>query len=323
MGGMRIPMFERRGFILNSIVILLCYAVSCGVVEAAETFRYHFHGSDEPLGSESSVVGCVWVHTMAPKETLLDIARKYGLGFNEMQDLYPDMDPWISKPGLRLSIPTQWILPSSRHAEVVINLAELRLYRYFSEQGWVKTYPVGIGGKTSETPLGSYRVSGRLVQPTWHIPPTLRKKYKRVTIPPGPRNPLGDYWMALSLPGYGIHGTNFPWAIGRAVSHGCIRLYPEHISELYDEVFVGTRVDVVYEPVKIGFVRREIFMEVHPDVYGKIPDMNRYGRQRLVESGAWKYASGEKVEKTLREQSGVPVWVGTIGEGGGTPIAGK
>ncbi|MBI4774772.1 MAG: L,D-transpeptidase family protein [Deltaproteobacteria bacterium] len=318
---MRFFMFERLGFVLHTIILLSCFAMSWNSAEAAaEAFRYHFHKRGGTLGSERSVVGCLWVHTVAPKETLLDIARKYALGFNEMRDLYPQLDPWIPEPGLRLSIPTQWIVPPNRRADVVVNLAELRLYRYFSKQGRVKTYPVGIGSNMTETPSGSCKVTEKIRHPTWHIPPSLREKYRRATIPPGPRNPLGDYWMALSLPGYGIHGTNFPWAVGRAVSHGCIRLYPEHIGELYDEMFVGAHVSIIYEPVKVGFLRREIFMEVHPDVYGRIPDLNRYGQERLAKSGAGKYASAEKVESALREQKGVPVWIGTVGEGGGMSI---
>lgn len=269
---------------------------------------------------DKMVVGSLRNHTVGTEETLLDIARKYGLGFNEIQILYPKMDAWVLTPGHRLTIPTRWILPATKHKGLVINIPELRLYHFFSKYRMVTTYPVGIGYTGWETPVVSGRVNHRQVDPTWQVPKSLREKYGVASIPPGPNNPLGKYWIGLSIEGYGIHGTNFPWGVGRLISHGCIRLYPEHIALLYNQVYVNTPVEIIYEPVKIGVLGDSVFMEVHPDIYGKIPDMYAHAKQRLMSLGLWSSISVKAIKEILQTRNGVPVHVGYLKKGGGVPI---
>lgn len=270
--------------------------------------------------ADKTVVGSVRHHTVTPKETLLDIARDFGLGFNEIRLLYPAMDPWIPEPGSRLAIPTRWILPPTRHHGLVINLPELRLYHFLPKFGIVTTYPVGIGDIGRETPVAVGRVIHRQVDPTWVIPESLRDKYGIVSVHPGPHNPLGKYWVGLSLDGYGIHGTNFPWGVGRLVSHGCIRLYPEHIALLFEEVCVGEPFEIVYEPVKIGIQAGNMFIEVHPDIYGRIPDMEAHTKRQLQEMGLWGSISVRAVKDALQKQNGVPVHIGCLKKGGDASI---
>lgn len=300
--------------------ILIVFSLFGSGVAQAAGYKFRLPSPGEGLKAAETVVGCVRLHTVAPKETLLDVARKYGLGFNEIQVLYPYLDPWIPKHGLRLSIPTQWILPTTQYQGVVINLPEMRLYQFFPRIEMVKTYPIGIGDLGWETPDGVYRVVARQVDPTWVIPPSLREKYGRVSVPPGPENPLGKYWIGLSRKGYGIHGTNFPWGVGRLVSHGCIRLYPEHIARLFQEVAMGSPVEIVYEPVKVGFSRGGVFLEVHSDPYGRILDMEEHTRNRLQKLGLWDYISIEEMKVALQERNGVPVRIGTMEKGGDTSV---
>jgi L,D-transpeptidase ErfK/SrfK len=156
------------------------------------------------------------------------------------QPVYPNvhpeqsiLDPWVPPEGLELTIPTFWILPEGNWNGILINIPERRLYFFFKKISMVKTFPIGIGVTENFTPTGRFYIRDKRVSPTWHIPISLREKYEgRKSIPPGPDNPLGSHWMGLSIKGYGIHGTNFPWAVGRLVSHGCIRLYPEDIVRL-------------------------------------------------------------------------------------------
>jgi L,D-transpeptidase ErfK/SrfK len=155
------------------------------------------------------------------------------------------------------------------------------------------------------------------------VPKSLRAKYGATTIPPGPKNPLGKYWLGLSLSGYGIHGTNAPWGIGKRVSHGCIRLYPEHIALLFENVSVNTPVEIIYEPVKIGFRDQNIFIEVHPDIYNRIPDMQAQTFRRLHELGIFSNVSVSLVKDALEKQNGLPVRVGFLKKGGDNTIAVK
>ena len=126
-------------------------------------------------------------------------------------------------------------------------------------------------------------------------------------MPPGPDNPLGDYWLGLSFSGYGIHGTNFPWAIGRLVTHGCIRLYPEDIEKLFHMVPVKTPVELIYEPVKIGFKQGRVFVEIHPDTYQKIPDLTEYGLNKIESLGLTETVNRDLLVKALEEKEGIPV----------------
>lgn len=295
----------------------LCAALSLSIsvyglpslVSAAGAFSYFMpRGIGNTDSRAWTVVGSERDHTIQPKETLLDIARDSGLGFWELKALYRDLDAWIPPEGVKLKIPTTWILPKTRHEGIVINVPEMRLYLFIKSIRMVKTFPVGLGVLDGQTPFGTFFVTGKVQNPTWHIPPSLREQYGgRSTIPPGPENPLGSHWIALSRHGYGIHGTNFPWGVGRLVSHGCIRLYPEDIENLYPLVRVGMPVEITYQPVKFGFRGKRMFVEAHEDIYRRIPDLVHYGFAQLEDEGVKGRMNLRKFVIALVERKGHPV----------------
>jgi len=237
----------------------------------------------------------------------LDIAKQYDLGFNEIQDLYPQQDPWIPPEGMALIIPSQWILPETEMEGIVINVAELRLYYFMKRIKMVIAFPIGIGDRGSHTPLGTFRIKAKRIRPTWFIPASLQEKYGDKTMLPGPDNPLGDHWIGLGDSPYGIHGTDIPWSVGRLVTHGCIRLYPEDIRQLFDLVKPGTRVEILYEPVKLGFLSGRIYVEVHKDIYNRIEDLVEYGYRRLEEKKIIQRVDLEKFRRALDRRDGLPV----------------
>ena len=280
----------------------------------ATGYRHTVASRAARLNRTDTVIGFTRTHIVRDHETLVGIARKYGLGFNEISILYPTVDPWTPRTGINLSIPQLWIVPPSAYHEIVINIPEMRLYRFFPDISMVKTYPVGIGTLDAPTPQGSYRIAECKIDPIWLIPASRRTKYRTVCIRAGLRNPLGRYWIGLSNRKYGIHGTNFPWSVGRLVSNGCIRLYPEHISQLFQEVSIGTRVEIIYEPVKLGFKNRQIYMEVHPDSYRKIKNMAAHIHTLLHSHDVETYVSMEKLKTVLFKKDGVPTLIGTLPE---------
>lgn len=282
----------------------------------AAGFNYKPMSGDTPAPEWKTVIGWMNQHVVSDGETLLDIARDYELGWNEIEILYPDVDPWVPDAGTELEIPVCWILPSGSSEGIVINIPELRLYRFIPGTNIVETYPVGIGTEEYQTPLGDYQVVDREENPVWTVPPSLREKYSFTSMPAGPRNPLGKYWLGLSADHIGIHGTNFPWAVGRQVSRGCIRLYPEHIKRLYPEVAVGTNVHIIYEPVKMGVLNGDIYIEVHPDTDGKATDLEKYAIEHLQELGDGCYVSDDLLKKALQVKNGVPIKIGSIRGGG-------
>lgn len=199
--------------------------------------------------------------------TLLDIARQRSLGVPEISAANPGVDPWVPGKETLLTLPTQHVLPDAPRDGIVINKAELRLY-FFPKFGPVQTYAIGVGRDGLNTPLGKTTVVRKAVRPTWRPTPETRiaRPELPAVVPPGPDNPLGEFALYLGWPTYAVHGTHKPYGVGRRVSRGCIRMYPEGVARLYPQVPVGTRVTVVDQPVKVGWHAGELYLEVQPDL---------------------------------------------------------
>lgn len=259
-----------------------------------------------------TVIGSPTWYRVPPKDTLLDIARRFGLGFNEIDLLYPQTDKWIPPRGKKIVIPTFWVLPPTSQQQLVINVPELRLYFFDRNSSTVQTYPIGIGDEGWETPLGTFHITEKRTNPSWYVPLSLQEKYGMAVMPPGPENPLGDYMMKFSAGPYGVHGTAMPWGVGRLVSHGCIRCYPEHIIILFPQVSIGTRLEIVYEPVKLGRREGQVYVEAHPDVYRKIPDYVDYAARKLDEYPQADQVDRKRFLMAVRLQNGVPTNVSRL-----------
>jgi len=254
-----------------------------------------------------TVIGEPTSHTIRMKDTFLDISRDHELGFNEMAILYPDTDPWMPPVGENIEIPSFWVLPSKNQGQLVINIPELRLYFFEKDNACVQTYPVSIGIKGWETPPGNFYITEKRDNPSWYIPKSLQKKYGLTVMPPGPENPLGKYIMKFSYTSYSIHGTHMPWGVGRLISHGCIRCYPEHIALLYPQVNLGTKVEIIYEPIKFGKKHGRIFVEIHPDVYNRISDFKQYAAEKLSSCQLSDLIDQSRYEMAVLQQNGMPV----------------
>lgn len=254
----------------------------------------------------NTVIGSPSWYTVRPRDTLLDIARRHGLGYNELELLFPRMDVWIPPEGRAIPIPTLWVLPPTRFEQLVINLAELRLYFFDKASATVQTYPIGIGDEGRETPLGTFFINEKRANPTWYIPASLQEKYGMTIMPPGPQNPLGEYIMKFSAGPFGIHGTAMPWGVGRLISAGCIRSYPEHIRILYPQVAIGTKLEIIYEPLKFGWQNGHIYLEAHPDVYRRVPDYLEYAREKLDSFPMAHMIDQQKFMMVVNMRNGVP-----------------
>ena len=230
------------------------------------------------------VVGAVATVTARQEDTLIDIARRHGLGYHDIVHANPGVNIWVPGEGTEVVLPTRFVLPPGPRRGIVLNLAEYRLYYYPepAEGGpaYVLTYPISIGRMDWETPLGSTSVVSKVKDPSWYPPQSVRDEHAadgrplpRV-VPPGPDNPLGRYAMRLGLPGYLIHSTNRPAGVGMRVTHGCIRMFPEDIEYLFSNVNVNTPVRIINAPVKIGWFGDELVMEVHPVLESVVAEGN-------------------------------------------------
>ena len=307
-------LFFRKLALSLSLVPLVWWGVSTNCSTLGFTGAYSFQASRDGQGSLENIIGIPQEYIVEKGDTLLDIARAYSFGVEEVKAVNPGVDPWVPPVGHKVLLPTQWVLPISSYQGIVINIPELRLYYFFNsrtDRGFariVKSFSIGLGEDDWQTPTGRYKVVGKEKNPTWYIPASIWKegRYPRRIVPPGPDNPLGKYRLLLSLPSYGIHGTDWPWAVGRKFTHGCIRLYPEDIEKLYYIVPAGTPVDITYQPIKVGTKGTEVYIEVHPDIYGRIKNPFQTAIDLLKQRGLLSRVDLDRVLKALDEQNGLP-----------------
>jgi len=216
-----------------------------------------------------SVIGRAFYVKSRHEDTLLDIARHSGLGYDDMKHANPALDMWVPGAKSDVLVPTLFVLPNAPRTGIVLNLAEKRLYYYLDDPQQVATYAISIGREGWNTPLGNFHITSKIKDPTWTPPASIRAEHAAkgdilpAVVPAGPDNPLGQHALRLSATGYLIHGTNKPWGLGMEVSHGCIRMYPENIAELFPQVSVKTPVTIVDQPYKIGWLGDELYLEVH------------------------------------------------------------
>jgi len=258
-----------------------------------------------------TVIGSIKNHITKNEESLIEIARKYDLGFNEVADSNPDLDPFIPGDGVTVTIPTSWILPDvPSYKGIVINLSEMRLYYFFKKHKstLVKTFPIGIGTEGNNTPEGNFSVIEKIVNPSWYVPESILKERQDLpkVVPPGPNNPLGSHALRLSLPTILIHGTHRPFGIGRMVSHGCIRLYPEDIPKLFKLVPTGTEVAIIRQPIKIGMENNNVYIEVHHDKHVNL-DYFDEAVKLLQQKNLLKNINTEKFYWAIKEKRGIPI----------------
>ncbi len=274
------------------------------------------------FAGSTRLVGNIGVHFTGEQETLLDIARDHGLGILEVMAANPGVDPWIPEQGRMILLPLLRILPDAPERGIVINLAERRLYLFEDGKEEPQSWPIGIGRLGFTTPLGETRIIKKTADPIWY--PTLETRaedpHLPAAVPPGPENPLGKFALYLAWPQYVIHGTNRPWGIGRCVSRGCIRLYPEDIEALFSLAKVGMTVTVVDQIAKLAWDNDDLYLEAHPS-RAQLYDLEETGRfdpetieglRRMIETAAGENAirlNDAAITRAERQRRGVPVLI--------------
>ena len=284
----------------------------------AATFPLPPHGTD--------LVGEVQVVIAREEDTLLDLARRFDLGYGEITAANPGVDAWVPGAGTRVVVPTQFVLPPGPRRGIVLNLAQLRLF-YFppakrGQPAQVITHPVGIGTDYAQTPLGQTKVVRKTPNPVWRPPPDIREEHAAdgdwlpAEVPSGPGNPLGSFALYLGLGGgYLIHGTNKPWGIGMRVSHGCIRLYPEDIESLYAQVPVGSPVRIIDQRYMLGWRDKLPYLQAFPRIQA-LPDEEGENLTPVIEAIArslprQRGVDWSKVAAVASQKRAIPVPIST------------
>jgi L,D-transpeptidase ErfK/SrfK len=256
------------------------------------------------------------------EDTLLDVARRFDIGQDEIVLANKHVDRWLPGEGTEITIPSRYILPLAERRGIVLNVPEMRLY-YFPRakahsRRTVQTYPVSIGRMDWKTPLGTTKIVAKVRKPGWRPPKSIRAEAAAngtplaEYIPPGPDNPLGDYALRLGVSGYLIHGTNRPYGVGMRVTHGCVRMYPEDIEGLFPDVPVGTMVQILNQPIKLGWLFDTLYIEVHPTLEEDSEtsgEMLEYAMKML--KAAWEQRRfilrAGALKAALSEADGIPV----------------
>ena len=290
----------------SGIAAALITLLALAGADRARATVYTLSSPDATVVGEDQTVETVY------EDTLYDLARKYSLGSEELIRVNPGVDPWLPGAGKTLIVPGRHILPPGPREGIVVNLPEHRLYYYPKPKRGgpieVITYPVSIGKMDWRTPLGTTHVTGKQKNPVWYPPESVRKEHAAAgdplpaSVPSGPDNPLGLFAMRLAAGNgtYLIHGTNNPIAVGLAVTHGCIRMYPDDVAALFPLIPVGTPVRLINQPVKVAWVDGELLLEAHPpvDAQGQSfePDIDQFAEMLRTAVGDttvaihWDYA---------------------------------
>lgn len=272
-----------------------------------------------PINGNTEVVGKVFSVKPQHMDTFSRYARIYDVGAYALMRANPGVnEDYPDKQANDIVIPASFVLPSKREG-IVINLPELRLYHFMGSS--VETYPISIGREGWRTPIRETTVVDKEKNPSWHVPKSIQAEaagkgqHLPSVVGPGPKNPLGQYAMHLGMSGYMLHGTNTPTSIGRRVSHGCMRLFPADIEQLFYNVTVGTNVSIINEPVKAGWLNNKLYLQVYPS-------LNEYplseSEQLALAQSTIDAAKGTKntqidwkvVEKLVKQRSGVPEVIG-------------
>ena len=260
-------------------------------------------------------------YSVSEEDTMLDIARYFNLGFVEIRAANPKVNSWTPTPGKQIIIPSFKLLPRTQQEGIVVNLAQMRMYYFEDPEKEPMTFPIGIGREGLQTPTGETTIIRKVADPVWY--PTDRmieeKPELPVFVPAGPSNPLGTHALYLGWPTFLIHGSNNPWAIGRRVSSGCMRMYPEDIIKLFNKVNVGIEVTVVDQPILVGRVGDNIYLEANPSIsqsseieingFHTVKEMSEEIKKAIITTARipTEQIDWDIVKKVVKERLGYPV----------------
>jgi L,D-transpeptidase ErfK/SrfK len=321
-----LPFIQLSGVILLSILTSGCQHLVFFPDVSENIITPEIHAETETtivthefqLSGDQTMVGTIAAVNTRENDTLSDIARHFGLGYNDISKANPAIAPWTPEPGSRVILPLQFILPDAPHKGIILNLANMRLFYYPKQQpDKVYTYPVGIGRQGWNTPMGLTSIVAKKANPSWVVPASIHKEHTQKgdslpkVVTAGPDNPLGLYAMRLGFPRYLIHGTNKPYGIGMQISHGCVQLYPEDIEVLFKKASVGMPVRIIHQPYLTAWHRDMLYLEANEPLPKWRQDKSRLKKQLLKQLRQISTKNNvsidwEKVDSIIQRSDGIP-----------------
>lgn len=265
----------------------------------------------QTIAADVALVGGRTEYTVVAGDTLTSIGARFGVDRATLIELNQLARPGTLTPGQTLIIDNRHLAVANPQVSLTINIAQRLLV--LSDRPQARAYPVTVGRRTWPTPVGAFTVVSKEVDPVWDVPISIQREMEQQGKPvitrmePSPQNPLGQRWIGLSLAGIGIHGTNAPSSIYAYGSHGCLRMHPDDVADLFERVSVGMTGVLIYQPVIIAALAGRIWLEAHPDAYRRAPDAGRMVRDVVERAGLHASVDWSRVEQVLRLRRGQAV----------------
>jgi L,D-transpeptidase ErfK/SrfK len=277
-----------RPFTVLSVLLLTClFTASQALAQNTPTL------SNQLIGRE-------FTYTVKPGDSLTSVGARFGVAAAVLagsNGLSPNAALRIAQV---LHVDNRHIVPEAIDDGIVINIPQRMLFLLKRGQ-LLRAYAVALGKKDWTTVSGLFKIVSKQENPTWEVPASIQEEMRREgkpvksCEPPGPDNPLGKYWLGLNVQGYGIHGTIAPSSIYQFQTHGCIRLHPDDIAQLFNDVERGTPVLLLYRRLLLARVGARILLEVNSDIYNQEPAVEQQLRhladtEKLTDRIDWQRA---------------------------------
>ncbi len=269
------------------------------------------------LSDDQAMIGELAAVATSENDTLPDVARHFGLGYNDITAANAGVSVWTPRANSQILLPLQFIVPDAPRKGIVLNVANMRMFYYPKRERKVYTYPVGIGRDGWNTPMGTTSIAVKTSNPDWHVPPSIHREHAAKghhlpsVVRSGPDNPLGYYALRLAIGSYLIHGTNKPFGIGMQISHGCVQLYPEDIEVLFNNVSVGTPVRIIHDPYLTAWDNNMLYLEANEPLEKWARNKRQLKKQVSKElKKLAKQHNGtvdwDKVDRVIERADGIP-----------------
>ena len=268
-----------------------------------------------PAGAQSidgaaALVGGRTVYDVKAGDTLAAIGARFGVARATLIEMNQLTSPYALAAGQSLVVDNTHIAVANLQVSLTINIAQRLLVLTEGEGERARAYPITVGRRTWPTPVGAFTIMSKETDPVWDVPVSIQREMERQGKPvitrmaASPANPLGRHWLGLSLPSLGIHGTNAPSSIYAFASHGCIRMHPDDIADLFQRVSVGTTGVLIYRPVVIAEIDGRVWVEAHPDEYRRFGDAMDGLREAAEQAGLRAVIDWALVDEVVRQRRG-------------------
>jgi len=266
--------------------------------------------ADDTPQLSSAIVGREFKYVVVRGDSLTRVGARFGVDVSTLAAANGLSASAFLREGQELQIDNRHIVPASWDKGIAINIPQRMLF-YFNQPGPIRAFPVALGRPDWQTPIGPFTIVSKRENPEWNVPQSIQEEMRRegkavtTCVPPGPDNPLGAYWFGLSIPGYGIHSTIAPASIYQFRTHGCIRLHPDDMAEVFPQVKPMTPGQLLYRRLLVAKVGNQVFLEVHRDIYRKEPHPVRSFVEIIRHQNFASSLDWEKVKEIIEQQEGV------------------